>query len=532
MTNATTGSDRIVPGQPAAQERSPQLARLVRPASTHWQFTVVVLAAIAMRVIVVLGYPPILWFNDSYNYVQDAVTHVPDNIRPNGYPFFLDLLLPLHSLYAVSLLQAAMGVGIGVAIYALLRHRGLPWWGAILPTLPVLFDSYELHLEHMVTADPLFIFLATIAVVILCWSDKPSVLVTAIAGLLIGYAALVRSVGEPLLIVTLVGLLARRVGWRRLATLLVAGILPIAAYMIWFHQSEGKYALTESDGTFLYGRVSTFAECSKINPPVELQVLCDPTPPHLRPVAGDYVWADNELGSDYHKTTPLYKLFMSENTSRRFTPYVNGLAEKFAKDAILAQPSDYLRVVTHDTLHTFGWNRQPDPQDIYGNGPAFEFTSARELNSLIPWWAGVGSQDPNDVQARQVLEARQDFGGSGLGNTRVVAPWERLLEIYQRYIYLRGPLLAIVVLIGAVGVLARWRRLGGIGLLPWLIGALLIVLPPMTAGFSYRYVLAAVPTVCLAAGLAFARRPGDKSVGALAADLRRHFGRGVAVEQE
>jgi len=308
--------------------------------------------------------------------------------------------------------------------------------------------------------------------------------------------------------------------------------LPIAAYMIWFHQSEGKYALTESDGTFLYGRVSTFAECSKIDPPVKLQVLCDPTPPHLRPVAGDYVWSDNELGSDHNKATPLYKLFSSENTSRRFTPYVNGLAEKFAKDAILAQPFDYLRVVTHDTLHTFGWNRQPDPQDIYGNGPAFEFTSARELNSLIPWWAGVGPQDPNDVQAHQVLEARQDFGGSGLGNTRVVAPWERLLEIYQRYIFLRGPLLAIIVLIGAVGVLARWRRLGGVGLLPWLIGALLIVLPPMTAGFSYRYVLAAVPAVCLAAGLAFARRPGDKSVGALAADLRRHFGRGVAVEQE
>ena len=81
-------------------------------------------------------------------------------------------------------------------------------------------------------------------------------------------------------------------------------------------------------------------------------------------------------------------------------------------------------------------------------------------------------------------------------------------------------------------MLARWRRLGGLGLLPWLVGALMIVLPPMTAGFSYRYVLAAVPAICLAAGLAFARRPGEKSVGALAAGLRRHLGRGGSVEQE
>ena len=69
-------------------------------------------------------------------------------------------------------------------------------------------------------------------------------------------------------------------------------------------------------------------------------------------------------------------------------------------------------------------------------------------------------------------------------------------------------------------------------MLPWLVGAFLIVLPPMTAGFSYRYVLAAVPTACLGAGLAFARRPGEKSVGALMADLRQHFGRGVTVEKE
>jgi hypothetical protein len=532
LTNTTTGNERLVPDQPPAEERSPRLARLARPAFTHWQFTIVVLAAIVVRLIVMLGYQPILWFNDSYNYFQDAITHVPDEVRPNGYPFFLDLLLPLHSLYPVALLQAAMGVGLGVAIYALLRHRGLPWWGAILPTLPVLFDSYELHLEHMVTADPLFIFLATIAVVILCWSDRPSVLAVAIAGLLIGYATVVRSVGEPLLVVVLVCLLVRRVGWLRLGTVAVAGIVPIAGYMMWFHHSHGEYALTESSGTFLYSRVSTFAECSKIKPPVKLQLLCDPTPLQLRPVSGEYVWTSNELGRDKYKTTPLFKFTKTTDTGIRFTPKVNDPAGQFAKDAILAQPADYLRVVLHDTLHTFGWNRQPDPDDTAGNGPAFRFVTGQKLTSLIPAWAAPTGSFKRDLQSAQIYKARQDFGGPGLGNTTAVAPWVRLLQIYQRYVYLRGPFLAVIVLIGAAGAIGRWRRWGGVGLLPWLVGVMLIVLPPMTAGFSYRYVLAAVPAACLAAGLAFARRPGDKSVGALAADLRRHFGRGVAVDQE
>src|SRR5947207_5239855 len=156
-----------------------------------------------------------------------------------------------------------MGVAIGVLIYALLRRRGLPWWGATLAALPVLFDSYELQLEHMVTADTLFIFLGIVAIVILCWNDRPSVLVMAVAGLLIGYATLVRSVGQPLLAVVLVAMLVRRVGWRRLVTLVVAGIVPIVAYMIWFNGSHGRFGLTESSGTFRYIRGSSFADSDK-----------------------------------------------------------------------------------------------------------------------------------------------------------------------------------------------------------------------------------------------------------------------------
>jgi hypothetical protein len=555
LTNATTGSDRVVPGQqPPAGQRSPLVRRLIRPAVTHWQFGLVMLVAIVVRVVVVLGYPPILWFSDSYNYIQDAVTHVPDEVRPNGYPFFLDLLLPLHSDYPIALLQAAMGIAVGVAIYALLRHRGLPWWGAALAALPVLFDSYELHLEHMITADPLFMFLVTIAVVILCWSDRPSVLAMAVGGLLIGYATLVRSVGEPLLVVALVAMLVRRVGWRRLVTLAAAGVVPIGAYLIWFHGTWGQYALTESSGAFLYSRVSTFAECSKMNVPGDVRFLCDPNPPKDRPPAGEYIWSDNDLPVNGQTTyTPLFQWSPKDpDPELRFTATMNAKTRQFAEHAIESQPLDYASAVTDDIVHTFGWTRQPDPNDYAGNGPTFRFVSEQEMNLQIPWYAtsyhisGTPDHQPHstsktwcdagcqqtDTQARQIHTAEADLAGHGLGFTRAVQPWERLLETYQRYVYLRGTLLAIIVLIGAAGLVARWRRWGGIGLLPWLVGALLIVLPPVTAGFSYRYVLAAAPVACLAAALAFAQWPPGTSVRALPANLRRHFRRGGAVDQE
>jgi hypothetical protein len=554
LTDTATGSERVVPGQrPPAGKRRQLPTWLVRAAAEHWQFTLVIAAAVVMRVVVIIGYPPIFWFSDSYNYVYDAVTHIPDEVRPNGYPFFLDVLLPLHSDYTIGLVQAAMGLAMGIAIYALLRHRGLPWWGAALPTLPVLFDAYELHLEHMITADPLFTFLVTIAVVILCWSDRPSVWTMAIAGLLIGYATLVRSVGEPLLAVVLVAMLVRWVGWRRLAALAVAGIAPIGAYMIWFHGTYGQYALSESGG-FLYSRVSSFAQCSKMNVPPLLAYLCDPTQLVDRPPAGEYIWADNELpvhGHTYGALTPLYKAFGSD-TSLRFTPEISGQLQQFAERAIEDMPMSYARVVTDDTLHTFGWTRQPDPYDYAGNGPNFQYVDTREMNLQIPWYAtpsyipGNPYHQPHDsgdtwcnakcqksdVQAVVIMAAERDFGGGQLGFTTAVQPWLRLLQVYQRYVFLPGTILGVIVLIGLAGVLARLRRRGGVGLLPWLVAALLIVLPPLTAGFSYRYVLAAAPVACVAAGLAFTRTAGGRSVRALAADLRRNFGRGGAVDQE
>jgi hypothetical protein len=458
----------------------------------HRPFAILVLLAAALRAVVMLGYPPAMFFNDSYNYLTDALLEKPDAVRANGYPFLLRLLLPAHNLNLVTGLQAAMGLATGLAIYAVLRHRGLPWWGATIPALPSLFDVWELQIEHTVGSDALFTAIVTAALILLCWWDRPPMWAVILAGLLTGYSATVRSVGEPVLFVIVIGMIARRMGWRRLLAAAVAGTLPIVCYMTWFYAQDGQFTLTEASGTFLYSRVSSFAQCSRMDPPPSLRVLCDPRPPRLRQGSQEYLWAND---------TPL-GILTGPDDSSRFTPHIEYLTSRFAERAIVSQPLSYVAVVTDDTGRTFGWRRFQS--DLAGSGGKFRFESTTEP---VPSW--VTSDASND-------KAATEFGGPALGRPKVVQPWAAFLQDYEKWAYLRGPFLLAFLVVGLGGILISWRRqdravgqraaLGGLGLLPWLVGTTLIVAPPMTAGFSYRYVLAAVPATCLASGLAFAGR--------------------------
>ena len=149
-----------------------------------------------------LGYRWQSWFNDSFSYVRAAVTLTPDTTRPSGYPVYLWLLSPAHSYLLVTASQHLMGLLVAVMIYALARHRfAAPAWVAVLATLPVLYDGFEIQLEHLIMADTLFLFLAMAAVTVLLWSPRPSWRACLAAGLLLGLSSTVRPTGLPLLAV-------------------------------------------------------------------------------------------------------------------------------------------------------------------------------------------------------------------------------------------------------------------------------------------------------------------------------------------
>jgi hypothetical protein len=450
--------------------------RIVSLARRNRLFAVALAAGAAVRAVAMLGYPDVIWFpGDSYLYLGAALRPRPDLSKTVGYSFWLRLLEPFHSLALVAAVQHLMGLAIAVMIYALLRRARLPRWGATLPTLPVLLDGFEIQLEHMVMSETLFTFAVALGVTLLMWRDRPSWPVALLGGLLAGYAVLVRSVGIPVLAVFALYLLVRWRGWRPLAAVVAGMAIPVVAYAAWFHSWNGQYALTRSDGFYVFGRVSSFSECSAIKPPPDEQRLCYSTPPSRRQPPGQLVWV-----------TPNAEKMPGGPVSEAN----NKLLRDFAVRAVTAQPLGYLGAIADGLRRSVDWNRSPYPGAYTYNHYKFPYHSQHvpASHSWIPH--GTAAHDAH-VYGRA-------------SPSRLVKPWALLIRRYQRYIFTYGPLFGALMLAGLIGVGRRWRTLGGAGLLPTAAAVVLLLFPIAAADFDYRYLVPVLPFACLAAGRAFA----------------------------
>jgi len=464
----------------------------------HRLFIVVLGVGLALRVITMLGFPPAIWFGgDSASYLSTALYHAPGTSRLSGYGAVLFVLSPFHSFAAVTAVQHLLGLATGVMIYALLRRYGLPAWAATLAALPILLDAYQLELEHTILPSATFGFLVMVAVTLtLWWRDRRPLWATVTAGFVLAVAASLWPVGLPLLIVFLLYLAVRRVGWRALGAATLAGALPLAGYVLWFHSHYGRFAFSNSDGIYLWSRTMTFANCAVIKPPADELALCPRQPVAQRPAASTFIWEPD---------SPLNNV-----PGLKFSAHKNALAKNFALRAIAAQPGGYLSAVAHDALLAFYWNNPDHPSLAMAQRYEFAFATTHWIS---PGYAlGPG---------RTVASDQLKYGG--VSSTRAVEPFAGWMRGYQRFAYLPGALMGVLLLIGLGGIVRSWRgggfrRLdgwGGPGLFPWVASVTLLLVPVMTADFSERYVLIAMPVICLAAGLAFARRdPGGPAAAA------------------
>ena len=484
-------------------------------------FTIALAGGALVRLITMIGFPGALWFaGDSYVYLGAALRPQPNLSKTTGYSLFLRLLLPFHSLTLVTACQHLMGLGDAVMIYALLRRSGVSKKWSTLVTLPVLYDGFMIEDEHLIMTEALFTFCVVLGLFLVMRYRRLPWWTALIAGLLVGYAAIVRTEGLVFLAVFPLFLLARGIrmyGWKKLRAWIAAVAMavgcaaPVLGYAAWFDDyTHGTFGLTLSQGFYLWGRVSSFADCAAIKPTGRLAVVCPKEPLKSRTAPGNFIWHAPEVHQDIN------------STGGPVSPTNNALLTQFAIKAVEAQPLGYVKSVAHGLLMAV----EPTRKDYPGAGTVYYYYFHRHPLPLpgpkqhAPW---VKGGYPN-----------QDWVSYGHAQAgEVNEPFAAFMIAYQRVLWTWGPLLGIILVVGLGGVLrVRWRpsywrlRRGrlpvywasrGTSMFPWVVAVVMLVTPIAIADFDYRYLLPVLPFACLAAGLAFApRRITDLSLPPLA----------------
>jgi hypothetical protein len=277
-------------------------------------------------------------------------------------------------------------------------------------------------------------------------------------------------------------------GWVAAVTLAAGCAAPVLAYASWFHSWYGSYNLTRSEGFYLWGRVSSFAECSVIKPPADELKICPTGSPSSRTAPGDYIWHAQQVHNDLPGGP------VSEAN--------NALLTNFAIRAVVAQPFGYVESVLENLALVVEWPRHeyPDPGTVsYYKFPLKPQTIPDNPNHE---WIPGGT-------------AYQDAVRYGHASpSTIVEPFAALIDFYEHVVFTWGPLFGLILLVGLGGVVRidglrqrqprlAWSRRTG-SMLPWVTGVVLLVAPIAVADFDYRYLLPVLPFACLAAGLAFA----------------------------
>jgi len=468
----------------AAPARAPRLARLRGLIRVNWLFSIFLAAGAVIRLIVVLGYPGALWFQgDTYVYIGAALRLQPNLSKTTGYSLYLKALEPFHSFTLVTITQHLMGLAMAVMLYALLRRARVRRWIAALATAPILFNAFEIQLEHMIMADLLFEFCALAAATLLLWNRKPSWRNVLIAGLITGYACTIWSGGLLLPVIFVLFVLWRRMGWRPLAAIVAGCAIPLVAYASWFGSVQGNFAMTNSEGFYLYARTTSFSDCSKFTPPQGLSYLCVPIPLDKRTPPGALVWHLKQV----HEV-PGGPVSVQGDKDLR----------EFALAAIEGQPLSYAHAIVKGLVLSVDWKRYDYPS----YGTVYEYYFHTKPIRVPP--------DHTWIKGGTATEDIRAYGHQGIGRT--VKPFDQLMSGYSRIIYLYGPLFGIILFLGLGSLVRVYRRDGhlrigrwrdSVSMMPFVCAVALLLFPIMVSDFDYRYLLPVVPFACLAAGLAF-----------------------------
>jgi hypothetical protein len=484
-------------GQPTAEVSGPAgLGALLAPTGLaaalrrNWLFACFLAAGLVLRILTQLAYRPALLYIDSVKYLFGAY---PGN-DPPGYQLMLKIFLGVGTLPVVAVAQHLLGLAMAVALYLILRRRGVARWLAALATAPILLDAYQLQIEQSIMPDTAFETVIVASLVFLLWQPRPRTWMVLVAGLALGTSATVRQIGEIFILPALVFLLAVVPSWRvkltQAVALVAAFAVPIVVgsfrnYVTIKHFSLAPYAA----GT-VYGRAAAAADCATLKVPSYERELCPPRQVQLR--GPD--WLNHGAGSPIKHVAP--------PPGMRHISF----ATDFSRRVLEQQPLRIAAAIGTDSIKLFSLRRVTYPGDVSITRWQFR----RTYPVYRPYITVRGGQlhfNRLTPAGRVKLIAKgQRFGG---GEPAVSTGLAAFLRGYQLHGgYTPGPLFLVSVLAGLVGSISVLRRRASpaqrataAACLLTFLSAVAVLLASDAFEFSWRYQLPALVTLPSAGAL-------------------------------
>lgn len=443
----------------AAAANPPRKRRWLRQNLNYPPLILLFAIGVSLRVILMVTYfPAVMLSYDSPRYARvGPISMFSDFWMPAGYPILLKLLHSISQQLGFTIaVQHLMGLATGLMVFLVSRHLGVKPWIACLPAAVILFSGDQLYQEHSIMADWFLTFLVVggLAAAMRGLVPELNLLWIATGNVLLTAAALTRSVGVVLLpiLVICVAVWVQRFPHQR-ARAIAASILPgmgmFGLYFGAFKLTHGQYlGLCDMRGWNLYSRVAPFADCRKFDPPEGTRILCEERAPADRPGPFGYVWDLN--------STPRQKFELGPESGRNLAV--------FARQAILHQPSDYIRAVLVDLAKYIkpSLNRRP-----YSGQPP-------EILSFA--W-----RDPA-VEELVVRAMSREYEG-----TQVYLHGRRIMKYYQNIFRIHG---LLICAFGFFTVLGMVKTRGPVRLGIFLFGLSAIglyLLPVLTVSYDFRY---------------------------------------------
>lgn len=461
-----TGAERTVrawPGRIRAAARRPEMIAL----------GLIVLLGLALRLYFIEQWrPALVGFPDTTIYVQDARAGIfNDPLHIGGYSEFLRLMHEIrpHLSFAI-LVQHLMGLASGLLLFGAVRRAGLPAGLGLAPAAVVILGGSELFVEHAALSEALFIFLVDLSLYAIVRTWKGHWGWAIVAGLALGAATDVRTIGLILLpVLVAVILLALTGTWRmrllRGALVIVAAAVPIEAYLHEHKKDVGYGGFTGASYFDLYARVAPFAECSKFDPPAGTSALCIHVPRSQR--QGHDFW-------EFTGTSPAVQVFGEPDVTGA-QPGENSKLLAFSEAAILGQPLDYLEAVGRDMVRivdpSFSSSAYSNIGNAgYGNTPEILIDNYFNTASLYNIQRVIGEYYPGDGEIHKNIS---------------------FLRSYERDTRIEGPLMALLLLLALAAPILATANERRIALLFFFATLTLLLAPIFTSEYDYRFTIPA-----------------------------------------